>query len=113
MNNIAYQALGLASCKIGGGDFILDKKWQKKEQTIKSTLQNMKLIAARELINVSLNQYIELIRKEFMLRTYYENISDRDKSILINHKSRLPIQKEEVEKGIQLGLKLRKNSIHK
>lgn len=73
----------------------------------------MKLIAARELINVSFSQYIELIKKEFLLRTYYENINDRDKSILINHKSRLPMQKEEIEKGIQLGLKLRKSNINK
>ena len=68
----------------------------------------MKLIAARHLINVSLNQYIELIKKEFLLRTYYENINDRDKSILINHKSRLPMQKEEIEQGIQLRIKVNK-----
>lgn len=104
----AKNNLGIASCKIGGGDFILDKKWQKKEQTVKSTLQNMKLIAARELIQIPLNQYVELIKKEFILRTYYENINDRDKSILINHKNRFPMQREEVEKGIQLGLRLRK-----
>lgn len=67
----------------------------------------MKLIAARKLIKITLEEYIELIKKEFLLRTYYKNYNERDKSIIINHKSRIPMEKEDIEKGIELGLKLR------
>ena len=99
--------LGLASCKIGGGDFILEKNWNVDAKTIDNTLQKMKLIAARKLINIPLNQYIELLKKEFLLNTYYKNIEERDPSILINHKASVPMDKDDIEKGVQLGLKLR------
>ncbi len=101
--------LGIASCKIGGGDFILEKEWSNGEKSIDNTLKHMKLIAARELITLPLENYIELLKKEFSKRTYYRNILQRDTTILVNHKSRIPMEQEEIEKGIQLGLKLREH----
>jgi len=98
---------GVAACKIGGGDFILERKWSQEPKSLDNTLSKMKLIAAREMISTSLDNYLDLIRKEFSLRTYYRTQEERDLSILINHKARIPMQEEEIENGIQLGLRLR------
>lgn len=101
------QQVGLASCKIGGGDFILQKEWSIEPKSIENTLKKMKLIAARELIQTSFNNYLEMLRNEFSIRTYYKSLEERDPSIFINHKSRVPMRKEDIDAGIQLGMKLR------
>ncbi len=98
---------GLASCKIGGGDFILEKEWSFNNKSIENTLKYMKLIAARQMINISFQSYIDKLKIEFKLNTYYRNSEDRDTSVLINHKSRVEMTDSEIEKGIKLGLKLR------
>ena len=43
--------LGVGSCKIGGGDFILEKDWSTENKTLENTLKRMKLIAARAYSN--------------------------------------------------------------
>jgi len=68
----------------------------------------MKLIAARKLINIELKDYIELLRRELSKRTYYRTLSERDNSILVNVKNRVPMSTEAIEDGIILGLSLRK-----
>lgn len=100
--------LALAECKIGGGDFILEKEYDEETHTEENILKRMKLIAARKLINIELKDYIELIKKEFSKRTYYRSLEERDNSILINIKNRVPMTKEAIEDGITLGLSLRK-----
>lgn len=100
--------LGLGACKIGGGDFILDKSWDTSKKDIDTTLSKMKLIAAREMIPMSLNDYEQQLLIEFSERTYYSNIKDRDPNILINHKNRVPMSYEEIGNGIELGKQLRK-----
>ena len=98
---------GIGSCKIGGGDFILQKGYEDDVRTPQNIIKKMKLTAARNFLKVSLEHYIELIRKEFVQKTYYNFIEERDPSILINWKFRVPMNTEEIEAGIQLGLKLR------
>lgn len=98
---------GIASCKIGGGDFILEKGYEDDALTHENILKKMKLIAARDMVSMSLEDYIETLKQEFSKRTYYRTEADRDKSILVNHKSRIPMTDEEIKKGIELGLKLR------
>lgn len=100
--------LALAECKIGGGDFILEKEYDTEPHTEENILRRMKLIAARKLINIELKDYIELLRKELSKRTYYRSLSERDNSILVNIKNRVPMSKEAIEDGIKLGLSLRK-----
>lgn len=102
------EKLGLASCKIGGGDFILEKEWDKELHTIDNTLYRMHLIAARELINIEFWDYVNLIKDEFTKRTYYQDISKKDPNILVNVKNRELMKKEAIEDGVALGLKLRK-----
>lgn len=102
------EKLGIASCKIGGGDFILEKEWDIEQHTMENTLNRMHLIAARELISIELSDYIGLLRDEFSKRTYYKNIAEKDPNILINLKNREPMKRVAIEDGIALGLKLRK-----
>lgn len=90
---------GIASCKLGGGDFMLSKGWEKEAPTIQGTLENLYLIAAREKIDCSFEDYLDIIRSEFSRRTIYEN---QDK-ILLNIRGREPIKIENIEIGIKLG----------
>ena len=63
----------------------------------------MYLIALRERINIDLDNYINLIRKEYKLNTMLED----DNSILIK-RCRVPMREEDIEKGIKLGKTLLK-----
>lgn len=99
---------GIACCKVGGGDFMLEKTWDRDNINETDTLENLKLIALRDTIECSLDEYIDLIRKEFSKRTYYKNESERDKSIKINQKARVGMGVNEIEYGIRLGLQLRR-----
>lgn len=103
-----HEKLALASCKIGGGDFILEKEYDNEPHTINNTLKRMHLIAARKLINIDFKDYLNLLRSELTKRTYYNNIVEKDPNIIVNLKNRIPMSKEAVENGITLGLKLRK-----
>lgn len=100
--------LALAACKLGGGDFILEKKYDEVPHTEKTTIENMHLTAARELISIDLKDYLKLLRNELVKTTYYQSEKSRNKSILVNHKNRVPMSKEAIQDGIALGLKLRK-----
>lgn len=100
--------LALAECKIGGGDFILEKEYDTEPHTEENTLNRMKLIAARKLIKIELKDYIELLRKELSKRTYYRTPEERNNSILVNIKNRVPMSNDAIEEGIKLGLSLRK-----
>lgn len=99
--------LALADCRIGGGDFILEKEYDNQEHTESNTLKHMKLIAARKLINIELKDYINLIKKEFLKRTYYQTLLEKDLDILINQKNRVPMKTQAINDGINLGLKLK------
>lgn len=102
------EKLALAECKIGGGDFIMEKEFDLLPHTEENALKHMKLIAARKLINIELKEYIELIKKEFKRRTYYRTLAEKDPSIIINLKNRVAMSTEAINDGINLGLTLRK-----
>ncbi len=101
--------LALADCKIGGGDFIMEKAYDQVPHTEQTTLEHMKLIAARKLINIEMKEYLKLLKSEFRKRTYYRTLQEKDPRILVNLKNRVPMSKEAIEDGITLGLSLRKN----
>lgn len=103
------EKLGVAACKIGGGDFMLEKGFENEEINYTNIVKRMKLIGCREFIHIELDDYIELIRKEFTKSTYYKTFKERDPSILINHKCRIGMNSNDIEDGIKLGLELRKH----
>lgn len=98
---------GISACKLGGGDFILDKEWDREHINATNTLQNMKLTAARQEIKCSLEEYITILRRELGQRTYYSNEEERDQNIIVNHKNRSGMTSSAIEKGIAVGLSLR------
>lgn len=99
--------LGIGDCRIAGGDFILEKGYENEKITYENILKRMKLIAARELIQINLEDYVDRIKEEFSKRTYYKTEDERDKSIWINSKARIPMSLEEIQNGIELGYELR------
>jgi hypothetical protein len=100
---------GICACKLGGGDFMLAKGWEKEEPTLENTLNNLYLIAAREKINCPFNKYLDIIRKEFSKAT----INEKKENSIINIRGRVAMKPDDIEKGIRLGLLMienRKNS---
>lgn len=93
---------GIGCCKLGGGDFMLPKGWEHKPLTIKNTLNSLYLIAAREMLQCSFEEYLSLIRSEFSRRTINENQDE----LLLNLRGRVPMQIEDIESGIELGKKI-------
>lgn len=90
---------GIANCKLGGGDFMLPKGWEKEKPTIQGTLENLFLISAREMLNCSFEEYLNIIRSEFSRETITENQDE----LFLNHRGRVPMAVDDIEKGIELG----------
>ncbi len=101
---------GLSKCRLDGGDFMLEKGFEKESLSAKNILKRIKLIAARDLVEMNLDDYIEQMKKELM-----GNMGKEEKNIILGKKIKCPMTKEEVEQGIELGLELRsrENQIHK
>ena len=100
--------LGIGNCRLSGGDFILEKDFEDEKITYENIMKKMKLIAARELLPMTLEEYINRIKEEFFRITYYKNEEEKDKTILINQKGRASMTIEEINAGIELGCELRK-----
>lgn len=96
---------GISNCKLGGGDFMLEKGWENEELSISNTLNSLYLIAARSTIKCSLPTYLDIIRDEFSKAT----INKKEKNLLLNLRGRVPMNKDDIELGIELGTKLLKN----
>ena len=91
---------GIANCRLDGGDFMLLKGYENNEISCDNIIKHLKLIAARELVPISLDDYINRIRIELANN---EEIN----SIVIGKKLRQPFTEEEIETGIEIGLALR------
>ena len=97
------ESLAVGKTKLGGGDFILEKEYDQEEHTIDNTIKRIHLIAARELIKIEFDEYLEYIRREYNMKTY----GNDDPKILFNYRNRAAITKEAIEDGIKLGKKLK------
>ena len=93
---------GLSECRLDGGDFMLEKDFEDFEMNYNNILNRIKLIAARKLITVDLDEYIYRMKKELS-----SNISKDTEKIVIGKKLKQPLSEKEIEKGIELGLELR------
>lgn len=91
---------GIINCKLDGGDFILKKGYEEYPIDHNNVLEHIELIAARDKINCSLANYIDLIKNE---------LSGKSKEhILIQKDMRRYFSEEEINEGITLGLESRK-----
>lgn len=93
---------GIGGCKLGGGDFMLPKGWETQPPTIRNTLNSLYLIAAREMLKCSFDEYLDIIRSEFSRSTINENQDE----LLINVRGRVPMNSNDIENGIELGRKI-------
>lgn len=103
---------GISECRLDGGDFMLEKGFENDSLTFDNILKRMKLIAARNLVEMNFDEYVEQMKKELL-----GNMSKEEKNIILGKKIKCPMTKDEVEKGINLGLELRdrkrENQVHK
>lgn len=90
---------GICSCKLGGGDFMLPKGWETEIPTVEDTLNKLYLIAAREKVKCSFEEYLSIIRDEFSRTTITEN----PKNLIVNIRGRVPMKTEDIESGIKIG----------
>lgn len=94
--------MGIGACRLSGGDFMFPKDWDTKEITMNSILENLYLIAAREMISCPFEEYLNIIRREFRKYT----IDNSQEQAIINVRGRAIMSKEVIEKGIQLGIEI-------
>lgn len=96
---------GLAKTQVSGDDFILTREFQKNDP---STVQpNMRIIAARDFIEVPLEEYLDILRQEFLIGTNRDDPIVLSGQVRVNTRSKLPMTAQQIEEGIGLGLKLR------
>lgn len=100
---------GLASCHLGGGDFMLNEYFEHRIPVVNTTLNNMYLIAARKKIKVPFNEYIDMIKYEFTKSTILEDEND----IKINIRCRVPMKEKDIENGIILGNSLIRSRVRR
>lgn len=96
---------GISHCKLGGGDFMLQKGWETSPPTIENTLNQLYLISAREKVKCSFEEYLQLIEKEFSQTTIDKNQSQ----FILNVRGRVPMQMIDIDAGINLGKSLINN----
>lgn len=93
---------GLSKVRLDGGDFMLEKGFEDMNINFENILKNMKLIAARELKTMEFDEYISRIRQELSGK-----ITENQEMRIIGEKLKRPIELDEIEDGIKLGLNLR------
>ena len=94
--------MGIGACRLSGGDFMFPKDWDSKEITMNSILDNLYLIAAREMISCPFDEYLNILRREFRKYT----IDESHEKILVNVRGRAIMSEEKKKKGIRLGIEI-------
>ena len=94
---------GLSGIRLDGGDFMLEKGFEDYDLNFENVLKRMKLIAARSLVQIDLDEYINVIRQELS-----RQVLDEQKLMIIGKSLGSPIALDTIENGIRLGIDLRK-----
>ena len=88
--------LGISKIRLDGGDFILRKGYEDYID-YKSIAKNIELIAARDMVNMSLDCYVNYLMDELTTNT--------ESTVVVGRKLRKTLNKVDVADGILLGLK--------
>ncbi len=96
-----YNGKGLSKVRLDGGDFTLLKCYDKLDLSYDNVLNSIRLIAARDMVDISLDDYIELLKNELLN-------SGINEYTILGKKPRQLITEKEIDSGIELGMKLRK-----
>ena len=81
---------------------MLEKDWNGQNPSYQDTLSKMSFIAARKLVKMPFESYIELLKKELQEVSY----GDEAKEHILNESSRDKMELADIEKGIELGMEL-------
>ena len=81
---------------------MLEKGFENYDITFENILKRMKLIAARELKSIEFNEYLNSIRQELSGK-----VENPEEMKIIGKKLRCPMEEDEIEAGIKLGLALK------
>lgn len=98
----AERKVGLSECRLDGGDFMLEKGFESENLDIENILKSMKIIAARNLVEMPLENYISQMRRELL--------GKEEENIILGKILKCPMTEKEVDEGIQYGLELRTKS---
>ena len=93
---------GVAKCRLDGGDFMLLKDIEGCEITYENIFKNLKLIAAREMIEMNLDAYIDQLRIELT-----DNKLKSSELKILGRKLKRPLEVQEFNMGIAIGMELR------
>ena len=96
--------LGIAGYSLDGDDFMLKKGYENGELNEENIIKNFVFIAARKVIKIEFDEYINRIKKELK-----NDFGKNDEKIILKKKLRAPFTDEDIEEGIKYGMKLRKN----
>lgn len=96
---------GLSKVRLDGGDFMIEKGFE-EDFHLKNVLEKMRLIAARKLVPMEFDEYIDIMKHELS-----GQVSEYEDRFIIGKTLRCPMSIEEINKGIELGLKLRKEQV--
>jgi len=99
------RGVGISRTQLNGDDFILSQGWNQNNPN--TVLENMKLISARGTIKTSFDEYLDILRNEFITGTHYRDETVKRGEMIVNFKSGLPMSEKVIEDGIVLGLSLR------
>ena len=94
----------IAGYSLDGDDFMLKKGYENEELNEENIIKNFVFIAARKVIKIEFDEYINRIKKELK-----NDFGDNDEKIILKKKLRAPFTEEDIEEGIKYGMKLRKN----
>ena len=93
---------GLAKCRLDGGDFMLQKGFENYDLSYQNIYKNIKLIAARNMIKISLDEYIDRLRLELL-----GNNIKSDELMILGQKLKHPLTLQEINTGVAIGMNLR------
>lgn len=93
---------GLSEIRLDGGDFMLEKGFEDMDINFENIIKKIKLIAARKLEHIEFDEYIARIRQELS-----GEVIDNQEMKIIGKNLRSPLEPDEIETGIKLGLILR------
>ena len=93
--------LGIVEYSLDGDDFMLKKGYENEELNEENIIKNFVVIAARKVIKIEFEEYINRMRKEL------RNDFKENENIFVKKKLRASFTEEEIEEGITYGMKLR------
>ena len=96
--------LGIVKYSLDGDDFMLKKGYENEELNEENIIKNFIFIAARKVIQIEFEEYINRIKKEL------KNDFEENENIVVKKKLRAPFSEEDIEEGIKYGMKLRENN---